>query len=239
MEQMDSSFGAMFYLKAAEEANRKGDYVRASKLFRDAQDRYERGGQTEMAIRCLQQAGVNLRLAGKPEEASKLLHLASRAAANLRLLELELSCEADLAMAFVDMGDTSHARDGLLSALLSYKNMKKIASRSDPKQIVHSLEYAVAIGHLARIDALLGMHQRALSLHEQANAILRGNHDEWELNNLIWWMKELPSGERFDLGFRGIYLATKLRRKQRLIEALLLIISPQLYVSVKNHHARH
>lgn len=108
------------------------------------------------------------------------------------------------------------------------------ASRQSQQVAGEKLEAAVTLGFIARVTLRQGDVHLAQSELRQVDNELRGQHDVYELNNLIWLLKVERPPRRLALMIRTIRLAGKTGYRHRAVEAGLITISPRLYGWVRS-----
>ena len=176
------------------------------------------------ALGYLNQAAINYRLAGDGRFDDpywvKAHELFDRVIANAQASELRNRARRDKAMLYVEEERYDEAEK-----LLSVARGEYDASNN-------WVEFWCTWGFEARVFYAQGKHALAREHLHSADHGLRGQHDLYELNNLVWRMKVVNPIHRQLLLCRALRLAVRTGYRRRAAEALLIAISPRLYERV-------
>lgn len=213
----DCFFEAVDYVRYAESAERAGDNLSAAELFERAAKLFE--GATEGTDgNWLNQAAINYRLAGSAYwlKALELFDYVIEHAGG----ELSARARRDKAMLLVELGRFDEALELLELAAHYYRKYDQ------------TVERAVTEGFIGRLYLAWNEPGVASLYLYDADRDLRGRHDLYELNNLIWFMKAVGPVRRPLLLLRALRLAAATGYRRRAVEAGLITISPALYDAV-------
>ncbi len=180
--------------------------------------------EDDEALGYLNQAAINYRLAGDGRLGArywaKAHELFDRVIADTGNPALRARAQRDKAMLYVEEERYDEA-EKLLSA-----------ARGEYDASYNWVEFWCTRGFEARVFYAQGKHALAREHLHSADHGLRGQHDLYELNNLVWLMKVVNPIHRQLLLCRALRLALRTGYHRRALEALLIAISPHLYERV-------
>lgn len=202
-----------------ERYEKHGENLAAAKSYEKAAKTLSYEG--DEALGYLNQAAINYRLAGDGRFDDpywvKAHELFDRVIANAQASELRNRARRDKAMLYVEEERYDEA-EKLLSA-----------ARGEYDASYNWVEFWCTRGFEARVFYAQGKHALAREHLHSADHGLRGQHDLYELNNLVWLMKVVNPIHRQQLLCRALRLAVRTGYRRRAAEALLIAISPRLY----------
>ena len=205
------------------EALDKGDLQEAQGRFAAA---VAEADTSDEKAKSLQMLGVALRLHKDLRSAEvRLLAALENALDNNPTLRYKIL--RDLGMVYLDTKRVSESRYEFTA---SHQGLKRVLGD-------HDAETLASLGFLGR-SYLHEDNKTAKKYLLEAADGLRGQHDVYELNNLIWLLRASVLS-RLRRGPRAIQLALRLGNKQRLIEAVILIFTGEhVYHAVKHLKSR-
>lgn len=202
-----------------ERYEKHGENLAAAKSYEKAAKALSYEG--DEALGYLNQAAINYRLAGDGRFDDpywvKAHELFDRVIAEAQEGELRNRARRDKAMLYVEEERYDEA-EKLLSA-----------ARGEYDASYNWVEFWCTRGFEARVFYAQGKHALAREHLHSADHGLRGKHDLYELNNLVWLMKVVNPIHRQQLLCRALRLAVRTGYRRRAAEALLIAISPRLY----------
>lgn len=202
-----------------ERYEKHGENLAAAKSYEKAAKALSYEG--DEALGYLNQAAINYRLAGDGRFDDpywvKAHELFDRVIAEAQEGELRNRARRDKAMLCLEEEHYDQARK-----LLRIADVELATDRN-------WVELHCTQGFQGRVYYEQGLRGLALFYLHVADHGLRGKHDLYELNNLIWRMKVVNPIYRQLLLCRALRLAVRTGYRRRAAEALLIAISPRLY----------
>ena len=222
MEEPTTHKIATLWRLNGERYEKHGENLAAAKSYEKAAKALSYEG--DEALGYLNQAAINYRLAGDGRFDdpywAKAHELFVRVIADTGDPTLRARAQRDKAMLCAEEG---HYRQAEKLVLASYDGW------NDSGDLV---ERAVTYGFLGRVEYMNRRYDSARYMFYVADDELRGKHDLYELNNLLWFMKVYYWYGRWYRLPRAIWLALRTGYHRRALEALLIAISPHLYERV-------
>ena len=222
MEEPTTHEIATLWRLNGERYEKHGENLAAAKSYEKASKALSYEG--DEALGYLNQAAINYRLAGDGRFDDpywvKAHELFDRVIADTGDPALRARAQRDKAMLCAEEGHYGQA-EKLVHA--SYDGWNDIGDL---------VERAVTYGFWGRVEYMNRRYDSARYMFYVADDELRGKHDLYELNNLVWFMKVYCWYGRWYRLPRAIWLALRTGYRRRAAEALLIAISPRLYEQV-------
>lgn len=213
----------------AETALKTGNFTQAISLYRHAG---ESAASFDERASVSQGEGIAFRLNGDLHNSRCSLYQARSYAISTKNIVLQARIERDLGMTILEDAIVNQ-NETLFSTTHMWLESSLLAL------VQHSrTEAAATLGFIGRALLEQGCHRQAIETFRDANRTLRGRHDVYELDNLVW-MAKASVLDRWRYAFRAFWLMKRTGSTRRVVEYFVLLAGGnRLYKLLRNKYRK-